>query len=571
MYIRVILNYERAGDDSYDHLVWWYRLAHEGAWNIWAEGLRELKNQLLLKVDRFYPFNARGVDRVVWHFTESIVSYRLFLITLSCATGIAFGTLLWRLTNKKWLGMAFFALMPLMFCLPGGIMTSYDGIVTNTLLRALLSAHCMVSWAHTRHWRWAGLSAFFMFMSCGTYELGYILIIALGFFALMLHDRFRDSVCTGLPAAVGELIAMGFRVASGRGKAANASVDFNFDIPKIVETTLKQMWGGVPNGLAIASKRPWPETWTYGDLFWSFCLAFVCVAALYLITVPLSRKQWVCLSFAGLCILAGPALMIGLSSKYQTVGWISWRTTYIPAEMVSYGVGCTAMLLMLGALQLVRGARHRKILRLGFAGAMVVLLTASGIYTRSITRVVYPPESRYNYELHAASITDGIADNVRAEDILFLNFSPYGGNERAAQSFFRRYGERELQVYPSRYWTQNNPAEEIAEDTTLYLMGISDHVNARSASDYSIVWLGYAQDKEATLMRDVRIYIDGAKIPENAVLQYSVKMPDGNAEQRMVALNTLPRTEINEKGRYFVILNDQNIDTATFLCEAAPA
>src|SRR5699024_4722984 len=101
----------------------------------------------------------------------------------------------------------------------------------------------------TRHFRWAVGTALLTFISCGTYELGYVYIVPLGLFALMQHPKFWDAVKTGLPVLAGECVALLFYIGNSRVAAAGnelrySGVTFSLDIPAILLTWVQQMSAG---------------------------------------------------------------------------------------------------------------------------------------------------------------------------------------------------------------------------------------------------------------------------------------------------------------------------------------
>lgn len=56
-----------------------------------------------------------------------------------------------------------------------------------------------------------------------------------------------------------------------------------------------------------------------------------------------NKKQNLLLFLSGLAMLSAPALLIGLSPKYQQPGQVDWRHGYIPQTVESFGVGLMAL------------------------------------------------------------------------------------------------------------------------------------------------------------------------------------------------------------------------------------
>lgn len=56
-----------------------------------------------------------------------------------------------------------------------------------------------------------------------------------------------------------------------------------------------------------------------------------------------------------------------------------------------------------------------------------------------------------------------------------------------------------------------------------------------------------------------RVYVQGALVPDNAVIKYKVRLADGTEEPRQICLLDCDRTPRNEKGEYIATVEDTSI------------
>ena len=547
------------GDDCINILSKAVAVREQPFWQLLAEEWAGIWERLTFqKVGRFFPFYFPSA-RIGWLFCGSIDAYRLYIILYTLATAALLAWLVRRLTGSKKAALALFALLPLMFCLWSEYSTNgmycYEALPQATLLAALLAAHCMLGWAATRHWRWAAGAAVCTFISCGTYELGYVYIVPLGLLALMLHTRFWDAVKTGLPVLAGECAALFFYIASRGGSLTDNSgvyegVAFSLDLPAALLTWVQQMSAGFPlNALVLGGAEL--GTPTAGDILLSLLLAALAAGALYAAHTRLERKQLVLLFLAGLCLLALPALLIALAAKYQEGDWVTWQNGYIGAAVESFGVGLMLLTLMLALLQALRTVRARRIAALTLA----VLLAAGGVYQRAAARTRYETRG-YDYDLQVESLQAGLLDAVPDDAVLLTNIDVWGGNKQAQDLLVECYAGRRLDTWLKTSWTpeQTDPAAPV------YLFETYNNYGG-----YSLMWSGRANDTTLQTMDAMTVYVDGSVVPDTAVLKYRVLDDTGTEAERAVALNTLPQSARNAAGGYFVTVEEENIVAAKIM------
>ena len=81
----------------------------------------------------------------------------------------------------------------------------------------------------------------------------------------------------------------------------------------------------------------------------------------------------------------------------------------------------------------------------------------------------------------------------------------------------------------------------------------------RAYGGYDLAWCGRAQDDTGALLDGVRVYVQGALVPDNAVIKYTVRLPDGSEEARAICLLDCDRTERNARGDYIATVEDSSI------------
>ena len=161
------------GDDEIINLQNYYYITHTPWWQVVLTHAKEILNQLALQSPRFRPFSSPPVRALNSWFLGDLVVYRLYILAWTYADITLTAWLTAKATHSKKLGALAFCLLPMMFSLwqdaTGNSMYSYGALAQSTLLPVLLAGLCMLRWQDTRRIRWAVLSAFFMFMACGTF------------------------------------------------------------------------------------------------------------------------------------------------------------------------------------------------------------------------------------------------------------------------------------------------------------------------------------------------------------------------------------------------------------------
>ncbi len=551
-YLQVTRLAPLGGDDQYGNLTAYYELTQQGVWGTWQEELQGIWHALALGDARFFPFSSVPAPIRYWAKGD-IDRYRLFIIGHTLVDAGLLGLLVGKATGNRRLGAAFFALLPLMVCLWSDYTTngmySYEALPQASLLPALLAGLCMVALHKSWHIRWALLGGVMTFWACGIYEIGYTYIFMLGLLALLLEPRFWRAVRLGLPFLAGEIVALVFYVLSARLNASGGGYDgvqASWDLQAALRTWAQQMSAGFPLNTILFSDTH-VNAYTAGDVFWPLLLAAVCVACLCLGKWTLRARHAVCLFFIGLSLLALPALLVGISGKYQN-DWISWQKGYIPAVVESFGVALMLLTLLAALFQAARkGPRWLSVV---LAVAVLAGLTACGACQRAAARERYDNGARDTYEFLCDSVAAGLADEVPEDSPLVCEFNVWGGSKAAQEAFFLRYGGIQRNAYNVDSWEKD--PQPNGED--IYFL-----CYVCSEEGYDVAWVAHVTDVMTRYADSVKVYIQGDRVPATATLNYITQEENGDEVRHEVGIDELPRTQPDENGDYFVMLEGENI------------
>lgn len=552
-YLRVTLLAPLGGDDQINNLDQYYLFSQTSPWRLFLAQLEGIRDALCLKGSRFFPFSTLPTPLRYW-FKGEISRYRLYIIGHTLVDGAVMGLLIKKATGGKRLGLALFALLPLMFCLWSDYsingMYSYSALPQMALLPALLAGLCMVALHNTGHLRWAVLGAALTFYACGTYEIGYTYIFMLGVLALLLEKRFWRAVRLGLPFLGGELLALFYYVMSARLNASGGGydgVEAAAAPGKLLYTWWWQMSGAFPLNSLWAADVQCPALLP-GDVVWPLVLAVICVFCLVAEKPSLNLRQSVCLLGMGGVMLAGPAFLIAVSEKYQNIGWVTEESSYIPAVVESFGVALLLLTVLVLAFQWVRPRGRWGVVLL--AVLAVAGLTACGAYQHACTRERYDDGRRDTYEMLADSVEAGLVQDVPETSPLVCEFNVWGGTQSAQQSFFLRYGDCVRNAYHVDEWEKDpQPNGE-----PIYFL-----CYIREYEGLDVVWLAHVTDDMTRYADSVKVYVQGSRVPDDATLRYETLAGDGSEITHEVKISDLPQSTRDENGDYFVTLEDENI------------
>lgn len=556
MFLRVTRLYPIAGDDASNHNWFYYDVTHKSFFQYLAEECKYIWGFFAMKMGRFYPF-CRAPAMLISYASKNVHTYRLFLILFTCLVTLTGALLLKRLTDSRFLALAYLCVMPMMFDIAGSYgrngLYSYDALPQRALLAFLFAAHAMISWNRTHKWYWAAAAALLMFSSCGTYEIAYTYILAGAFFALMLCGDWKEAGRTWIPLPAGGAVAFVLYVINALKRGMAGSTGLSLNLPAIASAFAKQASGGFPLNTSLIRKLQ-AGALTVDDLAWPILLTAGVLLCLYYGRIALTKKQVLCLAGSGAVLLAGPALVLSLSGKYQDPHWVSWTHAYIPAVVESFGVGLLFLLLLVWLARPVskkKAVQTGKRVLLGLVGLSMVV--GSG-WLHGVARANAPEEALAQYELYIRSLKNGSVDGVGNEDKIVSTYSVWGGDTNAEIGFYLRHTDRRLDTQYIGTWKNEGSPMPAG---VLYLNGACPGYEGRGA-----FFLAKAQDSSLMCLDDVTLYVDGEIVPDTASVSYS-KAVNGGTESAAVPLSSLQQTQRDEDGGYFAYLGDDGIITGS--------
>ena len=186
------------------------------------------------------------------------------------------------------------------------------------------------------------------------------------------------------------------------------------------------------------------------------------------------------------------------------------------------------------------------VLRALLAAVLAAGIAANGAFTRGCLRT-HHAENLKAYNFFADTIRAGLADEVTADDLILCNENVWDTNTQAETNFFCHFAGRELHA-------QMPGIELPSGHGTLYAYQIY-----RNYGGYDLAWCGRLTDDTGEVMDGMRVYVQGALVPDNAVIKYKVRLADGTEETRQICLLDCDRTPRNEKGEYIATVEDTSI------------
>lgn len=548
MYLRVTISVPPEGDDRLTLNKWMFDFERMPFWQYLLQDLAERLRYFTLQQVRFFPFHYPSAFSLL--FFGSLTSYRLYIIGVTAAAGFLTSRVVARLSSSDALALGSFALALSLAPIFNEGMYSYYAVPQKALFWAMAGWLCLLRMQDTGHRCWGVAAGILAFVSCGTYEIGYMYTVLAVVLWVVLYRSIKKGLLACAPTVAGTAVALAFHLGCSRGTGSTGNA-LSLNLPEIARVTVQQMAASLPF-LGPMLQEEDPGVITNGDKLWPLLLGIVaglvlCFAAPRLKTAP---KALGGLALLSLGLWAAPALLLACSERYQAPEAITWKWGYIPAAASSVGLALLlAALVVLLASALTRlPAAPNVVLRLVLAGAIAVGLCANGAYTRACLRS-HHAQNLENYYFFADTLKAGLADAVTGDDLILCNENVWGSNPDAESFFFSRFTGRELHA-------QVMGAGEVPADLTGSVYGYQTY---HDYGGYDLAWCGRAQDASGELLDTLQVYVQGAVVPDNAVIKYKVRLADGTEEARAICLLDCDRTERNARGDYIATVEDSSI------------
>lgn len=554
MYLRVTISIPPEGDDKLTLNKWMFDFERMPFWQYLLQDLGQRLRYFTLQEVRFFPFHYPGAFSLL--FFGSLSSYRLYIIGVTAAADFLVSRVVARLTRSNALALGSFAAALALAPIFNEGMYSYYAVPQKALFWAMATWLCLLRRQDTGHKRWSVAAAILAFVACGTYEIGYTYTVVLVVVFLVLYRSVKQALLCTAPALGGTAVALAFHLLSSGGSGATGNA-LSLHLPVIGRVMVQQMAASLPflNPLLLGED---PTPITNGDKLWPLLLGVV--VGLVLCFAPalhkVRAKTLGGAALLGLALWAAPALLLACSERYQQPEAITWKWGYIPAAASAAGLALLlAALVVLLAKALCRLPRWPgRAARLVLAALVAVGLCANGAYTRACVRN-HHAQNLDNYYFFADTIEAGLADAVTDQDLIVCNENVWGGDSDAEGLFFSRFAGRELhaQVMGSEV------------DATALTGSVYAYQTYRNYGGYDLAWCGRAQDADAQLLDTLQVYVQGAVVPDNAVVKYKVQLPDGSEEARAICLLDCDKTARNAKGDYIATVEDTSILNAKIM------
>lgn len=554
MYLRVTISVPPEGDDRLTLNKWLFDFNRMSFWEYLRQDLAERLRYFTLQQVRFFPFHYPSAFSLL--FFGSLTSYRLYIIAVTAAAGFLTSRVVARLSRSDALALGGFALALSLAPIFNEGMYSYYAVPQKALFWAMAGWLCLLRLEDTGHRRWGVAAGVLAFVSCGTYEIGYMYTVIAAVLWVVLRRSLKKGLLGCAPTLAGTAVALAFHLGCSRGTGSTGNA-LSLNLPEIARVTVQQMAASIPFLNPLLQEQD-PGVITGGDKLWPLLLGLVvglvlCFAAPQWKTSP---KTLGGLALLGLALWAGPALLLACSERYQVPEAITWKWGYIPAAASSVGLA----LLLAALVVLLAGVLTRLppapgvLLRLVLAGLIAVGLCANGAYTRACLRN-HHAQNLDNYYFFVDTLSAGLADAVTGDDLILCNENVWGSNPDAESNFFSRFTGRELHA-------QVMGAGEVPDDLTGSVYGYQTY---RDYGGYDLAWCGRAQDTTGELLDTLQVYVQGAVVPDNAVIKYKVRLPDGTEEARAICLLDCDKTPRNARGDYLATVEDSSILNAKIM------
>lgn len=554
MYLRVTISVPPEGDDKLTLNKWMFDFNRMSFWEYLWRDLSERLEYFTLHQVRFFPFHYPSAFSLL--FFGSLTSYRLYIIAVTAAAGFLTSRVIAKLSRSNALALGCFALGLALAPLYNEGMYSYYAVPQKALFWAMAGWLCLLRLEDTGHRRWGVAAGVLAFVSCGTYEIGYMYTVIAVVLWVVLRRSLKKGLLGCAPTLAGTAVALAFHLGCSRGTGSTGNA-LALNLPEIARVTVQQMAASIPFLNPLLQEQD-PGVITGGDKLWPLLLGLVVGLALCFAAPRWKTRSKTLggLALLGLALWAGPALLLACSERYQQPEAITWKWGYIPAAASSVGLA----LLLAALVALLAGALSRLprvpgvLLRLALTGLIAVGLCANGAFTRACLRN-HHAQNLDNYYFFVDTISAGLADAVTGDDLILCNENVWGSNPDAESNFFSRFTGRELHA-------QVMGAGEVPDDLTGSVYGYQTY---RNYGGYDLAWCGRAQDTTGELLDTLQVYVQGAVVPDNAVIKYKVRLPDGTEEARGICLLDCDKTPRNAKGDYLATVEDSSILNAKIM------
>lgn len=528
IYMTITTSAALGGDDCVN-IPYYYTLCKTDYSKLFEIYVNCIRDGITLKTGRFFPFCFPTI-LVQALFFKSVATYRMYIIIMTYVAIMLVGYLIYKVTRKRNLSCMFVALCPLIFCIwyqpANNGLYSYMALPQSTLIPMVIAALCTHRWWNTgRKTKNIWLPIFFSFYSCATYELGFVLGLAVLTILWYQVQSLKELIQISLPIGVGEFICLMINIVSRMNNRVGTyeGIIFGFNLTSFLRCFKYQIAAALPLNTMIASDIKFEKAHIIDYLI---SLSIAC-AVTYFINrnKEMEIKTVVYVALLGGMLWILPAFLLALSAKYQQESWVNSTQGYIPAVIESMGAGVLFAAIIWFAFYWI--SRLRKWVCVLSCALLIVLLTFLGTYQRSATRNSWFA-GRAVYDCICASLNEGLLDGVQEEDLVIGYFPVWGDSDDAHATLIKRYTQKNLNTL---YWGHMDSQKALDyERQYAYGVGYNDEMQ-----------LAYSWKGQLTEILD-----DNSVVVDDLI----VYLPEEEQEGLQLAYHTLENGEVVKHLRY---------------------
>lgn len=340
---------------------------------------------------RYFPVSNIYVS-VLMHYAKTPFEYKAWILAFILMDVYAFGAFTRKLTGSRYFSLLAMAVVPICFNVRAyhDPLVSYHLLMQVLILAILLTSMGLLKYLKGHKFRWLLLSLVPYTLALLTYEAAYISIFVLCFLAFFYGaEKFRDAFCwrnikrTFFAILPYFLIMVGVFLETLHIKKVYGvhydGITPSFSPAAIAITMAKQMIAAVPFSYHVFCKEL--HTSLGGMLraarIQDFAAAaFLVILSFWLFTKNYKIKNKWCMIGIGFSLLVAPALLIGVSTKYQRE--LYWGIGNLVVYLEYFGFTLLLILIFGGLLNLLKNKIARRIaaavLSLGLGFIVFVLM-----------------------------------------------------------------------------------------------------------------------------------------------------------------------------------------------------
>ncbi len=338
---------------------------------------------------RYFPISNIYVS-ILMHSVKTTFQYKAWILAFILMDVYAFGAFTRKLTESRRFSLLAMVVVPICFQIRSyhDPLVSYHLLMQVLILAMLLTGMGLLKYLREHKLRWLIISLVPYTLALLTYEAAYISIVLLCFLAFFYGaEKFRDAFCwrnikrTFFAILPYFLIMVGVFLVTLHVKNKYGvhydGITPSFSPVDVAVTVAKQMVAAVPfsyHVLCIDLHNSLLTILKAAKIRDFAAVAFLVVMSCWLLSKNDKIKNMWCVLGIGISLWVAPALLIGVSTKYQRE--LYWGAGNLVVYLGYFGTTLLLLLLIRGVLKLFKKEVPRRIAALVFSlGLGFILLT----------------------------------------------------------------------------------------------------------------------------------------------------------------------------------------------------